>query len=99
MTDTTTTAPRDGHLVAVVSDGYEVVAECACGWASDWQDSPEAADAAGSSTARGGGSARRRGRAMSGLLDLQDDLAATVVWLAENWSADLPVPGLVRQRR
>jgi hypothetical protein len=27
---------------------------------------------------------------MSGLLDLQDDLAATVLWLAENWSAHLP---------
>ena len=30
--------------------------------------------------------------AMSELLDLQDDLADVVVWLAENWSADLPVP-------
>ena len=29
---------------------------------------------------------------MSGLLDLQDDLADTVMWLAENWSADLPTP-------
>jgi hypothetical protein len=29
---------------------------------------------------------------MSALLDLQDDLAEVVVWLAENWSADLPVP-------
>ncbi len=29
---------------------------------------------------------------MSGLLDLQDDLADAVMWLAENWSADLPVP-------
>jgi hypothetical protein len=24
--------------------------------------------------------------------DLQDDLADTVIWLAENWSGDLPVP-------
>jgi hypothetical protein len=29
---------------------------------------------------------------MSDLLDLQDGLADMVVWLAENWSADLPVP-------
>ncbi len=29
---------------------------------------------------------------LSGLLDLQDDLADAVMWLAENWSADLPVP-------
>jgi hypothetical protein len=31
---------------------------------------------------------------MSELLDIQDDLASVVVWLAENWSADLPVPKL-----
>jgi hypothetical protein len=29
---------------------------------------------------------------LGGLLDLQDDLARVVVWMAENWSADLPVP-------
>jgi hypothetical protein len=29
---------------------------------------------------------------LSGLLDLQDDLADTVIWLAENWTSDLPVP-------
>ena len=26
------------------------------------------------------------------LLDLQDDLARAVMWLAEHWSADLPAP-------
>jgi hypothetical protein len=31
---------------------------------------------------------------MSELLDVQDDLGDVVVWLAENWSADLPVPGI-----
>jgi hypothetical protein len=30
---------------------------------------------------------------MSGLLDLQDDLAAVVMWLAENWSVHLPELG------
>jgi hypothetical protein len=29
---------------------------------------------------------------MGELLDLQDDLARVVIWLAEHWSADLPVP-------
>jgi hypothetical protein len=29
---------------------------------------------------------------LGGLLDLQDDLADTVLWLADNWSSDLPVP-------
>ena len=30
---------------------------------------------------------------LSGLLDIQDDIAQAVIWLAENWSADLPAPG------
>lgn len=29
---------------------------------------------------------------VSGLFDIQDDIDAAVVWLAENWSADLPAP-------
>ena len=29
---------------------------------------------------------------LGGLLNLQDDLADTVMWLAENWSSDFPVP-------
>ena len=29
---------------------------------------------------------------LSRLLDLQDDLADAVMWLAENWSSALPVP-------
>jgi hypothetical protein len=31
-------------------------------------------------------------RPMGELLDLQDDLARAVIWLAEHWSADLPAP-------
>jgi hypothetical protein len=31
-------------------------------------------------------------RLMGELLDLQDDLAQAVMWLAEHWSADLPAP-------
>jgi hypothetical protein len=92
MTTTTTmTAPPPAHLVAVVSDGYEYLAECSCGWASDWLVTPEAADTAGREHCDGAvGPPDEMDRLMSGLLDLQDDLAAVVVWLAENWSADLP---------
>jgi hypothetical protein len=82
------------HLVQVVRHpacGYR--AECTCGWASPWSDDPVAPDdqaidhrevAVGPPTGLDG--------AISGLLDLQDDLADAVMWLAENWSADLPVP-------
>lgn len=33
-------------------------------------------------------------RLLSGLLDTQDFLAALVIWLLDNWRADLPVPEL-----
>jgi hypothetical protein len=87
-------APAPAHLVAVVSDGYEFLAECGCGWASEWAATPEAADGAGAEHRREVvGSPDAMDRLMTGLLDLQDDLAAVVVWLAENWSADLPSLG------
>jgi hypothetical protein len=90
-TITTTTTLVPAHRVAVVSDGYGYLAECACGWAGDWQATPEAADLAGSDhTDTTVGPPDDLDRAMTELLDLQDDLASTVVWLAENWSADLP---------
>jgi hypothetical protein len=95
MTTTTTmTVPAPAHLVAVVSDGYEYLAECACGWASDWQPTPDTADTAGAEHCEGAiGPPDEMDRLMSALLDIQDDLAATVVWLAENWSAQLPSLG------
>jgi hypothetical protein len=95
MTTTTTmTVPAPAHQVAVVSDGYEYLAECACGWASDWQPTPDAADTAGAEHCEAAiGPPDEMDRLMSALLDLQDDLAATVVWLAENWSAHLPSLG------
>jgi hypothetical protein len=95
-TTTTTIAPRPvpAHLVAVVSDGFEFLAECSCGWASDWHADTEGADAAGVEHREVAvGPPDAMDRLMTGLLDLQDDLAATVVWLAENWSADLPSLG------
>jgi hypothetical protein len=95
MTTTTTmTAPAPAHLAAVVSDGCEFLAECSCGWASDWQPTPDAADTAGAEHCEGAiGPPDEMDQLMTGLLDLQDDLAAVVVWLAENWSADLPPLG------
>jgi hypothetical protein len=88
------TAPAPTHPVAVVGDGDEYRAECSCGWVSEWHFTPEAADdegrwhrddAAQAADAMDG--------LMSDLLDLQDDLAAVVVWLAENWSVGLPKLG------
>ena len=95
MTDTTMKAPVPTHLVAVTSDGYEFLAECGCGWASEWYGTPEGADAAGvDHQDEAVGPPEPFDVAMSELLDIQDDLAVVVVWLAENWSADLPVPGI-----
>jgi hypothetical protein len=84
------------HPVQVVTDdqvdGLGYRAECSCGWASDWHADHSDAETAGvdhREVAAGPGD----GPAVMGeLLDLQGDLAGIVVWLAENWSADLPVP-------
>jgi hypothetical protein len=96
-TTTTMTAIDLTHLVQVVHDdrtyslGYR--AECGCGWSSNWTDHQPDAESAGvdhREVAAGPGDGLDA--VMTDLLDLQDDLAAMVVWLAENWSADLPVP-------
>jgi hypothetical protein len=82
------------HLVQVVRHkalGYR--AECWCGWASAWCDDYATADEAGQDHREvAAGPPDGLDAALSGLLDLQDDLADTVMWLAENWSADLPAP-------
>jgi hypothetical protein len=68
-------------------------AECSCGWTGDWHDDAALADADGDGhreVAVGPGDGLDR--LMGELLDLQDDLARVVIWLAEHWSADLPVP-------
>jgi hypothetical protein len=94
MKTTTMTVPAPVHVAAVVSDGFEYLAECSCGWASDWHATPEEADAAGTKHSDGAiGLPDAMDLLMSALLDLQEDLAATVVWLAENWSAHLPELG------
>ena len=95
----TTTTIDLTHQVQVVTDedsfgGEAYRAECSCGWASDWLHYNEAAaEAAGvdhREVAVGPGDGLDA--VMGELLDLQDGLADMVVWLAENWSADLPVP-------
>ena len=76
------------HLVQVVHHqacGHR--AECWCGWASAWCDDYATADTVAQDhrevVAR---PATDVDATLSGLLDLQDDVADTVIWLAENWS-------------
>jgi hypothetical protein len=91
MTDTTTNPFDLAHLVVLHGDdrcGYQPV--CSCGWLGTWNDYVTAADAGGEHRDGAVGPPDEMDRLMRGLLDLQDDLAAVVVWLAENWTADLP---------
>jgi hypothetical protein len=91
---TTMTVPTPTHVVAVGSDGDEYQATCSCGWASEWHFTPDDADEAGAEHRDDSvAAADHMDELMSGLLDLQDDIAAAVVWLAENWSTSLPVLG------
>jgi hypothetical protein len=92
---TTVVSPIEfDHLVQVVRHkacGYR--AECWCGWNSAWCDEYATADEAGEDHREvAAGPPDGLDAALSGLLDLQDDLADTVIWLAENWSTDLPTP-------
>ena len=94
MTYTTMTVPSPTHPVTLVCDDEEYRAECACGWVSDWSFNPADADSEGVCHQD---DAARATDAMdlviNDLLDLQDDLAAAVVWLAENWTTGLPTLG------
>jgi hypothetical protein len=97
MSTTTTTAIDLTHPTQIVTDqrpyGLGHRAECGCGWASAWTDDPAEAEAAGVDHREiEAGPGDSLDVVMSELLDLQDGLADMVVWLAENWSADLPVP-------
>jgi hypothetical protein len=91
MTDTMMAAPASTHAVDVVSDSDICRAECRCGWLGEWQFGAAGADEDGvchqDDSAR---AAEAMDLVMSGLLCLQDDLAAVVVWLAENWTTGLP---------
>jgi hypothetical protein len=91
---TTVLFPADSaHLVQVVvhsACGYR--AECLCGWASPWSGQLEARKARSEHREVTAGPYAWLDPALGRLLDLQDDLADAVFWMAEAWSADLPVP-------
>ena len=73
--------------------GYR--AECTCGWAGPWSDDAATADdQAVDHWEVAVDPPDAMDAAMSAMLDLQDDLAEVVMWLAENWSTDLPSPYL-----
>lgn len=79
------------HLVQVVHHpacGYR--AECLCGWASRWTADAPTADAAARTHREQVEQATGTAATIVALLDLQDDLADAILWLAENWPADLP---------
>jgi hypothetical protein len=81
------------HQVETVTDGSDYRARCSCGWESDWYEDDVAAVAAGIEHPEDAvGPADELDGFMADVLDLQDDMSAVVMWLAENWSADLPVP-------
>jgi hypothetical protein len=85
------------HLVVVTYEnhGPQVVfrAECSCGWSGDGHDDNALAELDGDDhRSVAVDPADDLDGAITGLLDLQDDLAQAVMWLAEHWSADLPVP-------
>ena len=88
-------AARLVHEVATFSDGDGHRAVCSCGWASDWYADDVAAVMAGVEHPEiAVGPPDGLDRFMGELLDLQDDVSELVIWLAENWSAALPVPEL-----
>jgi hypothetical protein len=84
------------HLVQAVAHsacGYR--AECLCGWTSNWVSQPSPAQAACRQHREiSAGPQSWLDAVLGGLLDLQDDLADAVFWLAETWSAELPAPRL-----
>jgi hypothetical protein len=88
-------AARLAHEVAVFSAGGEHRAECSCGWTSDWYADDVIAVMAGVEHSEiAVDPPDGLDRFMGELLDLQDDMSELVMWLAENWSADLPAPTL-----
>jgi len=83
-----TTVPDSGdltHVVQVVAYpacGFR--AECPCGWASAWTtERPPAMAASRDHRARVVGPQCTRAAILTALLDLADDLADTIQWLAQ----------------
>ena len=95
---TTVLVPIDlSHLVQVVAHTTSGLrAECRCGWASRWYDDyPEAEAMARRHREVAIGPPTGLEAVLGGLLDLQDDIADAVTWLAEYWTPDLPSPRAV----
>jgi hypothetical protein len=96
----TTLCPKDlPHVVQTVAHrelGYR--AECWCGWAGAWTSDHATADdqTAGHRAATLGPD--QLAITLCELMDLQDDIADALMWLAESWASDLPAPR-VRVRR
>lgn len=93
----TTTTVDLAHPVVVVTDGQGAYrTECGCGWASDWYFADDlAAEEAGRDHIEIAiGPPDPLDKLLSELLDLQDDLAEAVIWFADNYTADMPVPTL-----
>jgi hypothetical protein len=90
----TTTLVELTHAVQVVTDEHDTYrAECSCEWTGEWQSDELTAELDATEHVEVAvGPADPLDRLMSGLLDLQEDLAAAVIWLADNWCSSLPMP-------
>jgi hypothetical protein len=91
---TDTTAPVPVHLVEVHNDDsagdsrYSAV--CSCGWTGVSHDEPVWAQIEGLAHRDDVDDPDVMDRLMSDLLDIQENLATAVIWLAEHWAAHLP---------
>jgi hypothetical protein len=96
----TTLSPKKlPHVVQTVVHrqlGYR--AECWCGWAGRWTAEHAVADEETATHRAATMGSEGLALTMCELMDLQDDVADMLMWLAENWASDLPVPQ-VRVRR
>jgi hypothetical protein len=91
---TDTTEPVPVHLVEVHNDEsagdslYSAV--CSCGWTGVSHDEVVWAQIEGLAHRDDVDDLDVMDRLMSDLLDIQENLASAVIWLAENWAAHLP---------
>jgi hypothetical protein len=73
-------------------------AECWCGWAGEWTADHSAADDQIAEHRAATLGTDRLAMTLCELMDVQDDIADALTWLAENWASELPAPR-VRVRR
>jgi hypothetical protein len=89
-----TPAPVPVHLVEVhndepAEDGFHF-ATCSCGWSGEPHDAAVWAQIEGLAHRDDVDDPDVMDQLISALLDIQENLAAAVIWLAENWAAHLP---------